>query len=65
MTIQDAIAKYIENFDQCWEEEKYKWVAVRHYKQHWDINEKRLSNDVGESLRCCIESAEWGYVLSI
>ena len=40
MTIQDAIAKYMENFDQCWEEEKYKWVAVKHYKQHWDINAK-------------------------
>ena len=37
MTIQDTIRNYKERFSQFWEEEKYKWIAVKHYRDHWDI----------------------------
>ena len=38
MTIQDAIDRYKANFDQYWADEKYKWIAVQHFQQHWNID---------------------------
>ncbi len=37
MTIQDAIAYYKKDIDKCWEDEKYKWAAVKHFQDRWDI----------------------------
>lgn len=37
MTIQDAIANYKKHFAENWEDEKYKWVAVQHFKEKWNI----------------------------
>ena len=37
MTIQDAIANYKSHFAENWEDEKYKWVAVQHFKDKWNI----------------------------
>lgn len=37
MTIQETINQYKKNFTQCWDDEKYKWLAVKHYKDTWDI----------------------------
>lgn len=53
MTIQDAIAYYKNNFEKCWSDEKYKWVAVKYYREHWDIKAKdfagMLINAFGEA----------------
>ena len=53
MTIQDAIAFYKNNFEKCWNDEKYKWVAVKYYREHWDIKAKdfagMLINAFGEA----------------
>lgn len=37
MTIQDAIANYKSHFAANWEDEKYKWVAVQHFREKWNI----------------------------
>ena len=37
MTIHDAVVFYKDNISKCWEDEKYKWEAVKHYRLHWDI----------------------------
>lgn len=38
MNIQDAVKYYKENFTQKWEEEKYKWIAVKHFSDCWKID---------------------------
>ena len=40
MTIHDAIAYYKENIETIWADEKYKWVAVKHFQNKWNINAK-------------------------
>ena len=38
VTIQDTIKCYKDNFTKYWEGEKYKWIAVKHYREHWNID---------------------------
>ncbi len=33
-----AVAAYKEHFPIGWSEEKYKWEAVKHFQDFWDIN---------------------------
>ncbi|MEK6461896.1 EVE domain-containing protein [Heyndrickxia faecalis] len=33
-----VIVAYKQNFPTHWENEKYKWEAVQHFQDHWDIN---------------------------
>ena len=49
MTIQDAIAYYKNNFAKCWEDEKYKWVAVKHFKDHWNIDAPDFAGMISEA----------------
>lgn len=51
MTIQDTIAYYKQNFSACWNEEKYKWEAVKHYKEHWNIDAEDFAGMVEEAFR--------------
>ena len=37
MTMQDVIAQYKSHFEKNWEDENYKWVAVQHFKDRWNI----------------------------
>ena len=34
------IEAYKKDLPRHWEDEKYKWEAVRHFQQHWDIEAK-------------------------
>jgi len=38
--LHDILADYKEDFFKQWKNEKYKWVAVKHFQDHWDINAK-------------------------
>ena len=49
MTIHDAVAFYKDDFIKCWEDEKYKWVAVQHYKDHWNIDAADFAGMLEES----------------
>ncbi len=51
MTIQETIAYYKENISKCWEGEKYKWIAVKHYKEHWNIDAEDFAGMLEESIR--------------
>lgn len=33
-----VIAAYKEYFPTHWKDEKYKWEAIKHFQDHWDIN---------------------------
>ena len=49
MTIQDAIDKYKASFEHYWSDEKYKWIAVQHFQQHWTIDAEDFSAMLVES----------------
>ena len=36
--LQSVIASYKRHFPEQWEKERYKWEAVKHFQNHWDIN---------------------------
>ena len=36
--LQKTIAQYKKDFSQHWLDEKYKWVAIKHFQDNWDIN---------------------------
>ena len=38
MTIRDAVDFYKENISKYWEDEKYKWIAVKHFQDNWNID---------------------------
>ncbi len=49
MTIQDAIKFYKDNIDYYWNDEKYKWIAVEHFRKHWDIDAPDFAGMVTEA----------------
>ena len=49
MTIRDAVVFYKDNFTKCWEDEKYKWEAVKHYRLHWDIKAEDFAGMLEEA----------------
>lgn len=37
--LEEMLEAYKHDFTpQHWEDEKYKWIAVKHFQEHWDIN---------------------------
>jgi 5-methylcytosine-specific restriction protein B len=38
MTIQEAINRYKTQIAGCWRQENYKWIAVKHFQENWDID---------------------------
>lgn len=49
MTIQDAISNYKGNFNKYWEAEKYKWIAVQHFRKHWDLESNDFAGMIAEA----------------
>ena len=37
MTIHDAVAYYKDNISKNWTDEQYKWIAIKHFQENWDI----------------------------
>ena len=36
--MSDVIVDYKEYFPKHWKNEKYKWIAVKHFRDNWDID---------------------------
>ena len=50
MTIKETIEFYKANFSSKWEEENYKWAAVQHFQETWDIEAEDFAGMLAESL---------------
>ncbi|MBR3583214.1 MAG: EVE domain-containing protein [Kiritimatiellae bacterium] len=35
--LKSVLAEYKANFHERWDSEKYKWEAIKHFQDHWDI----------------------------
>lgn len=42
--IRDLVKQYKQDFLKYWEEEKYKWQAVKWFQDNWDINASDFGN---------------------
>lgn len=42
--LQSILEGYKANFPSHWSDEKYKWEAVRHFQDHWDIDAETFGN---------------------
>ena len=49
--LKDALVLYKQNFvSKHWEEEKYKWEAVKWFQDHWDVNAPDFAEMLNRSL---------------
>lgn len=48
--LESALVLYKKNFEKHWKHEQYKWKAVKHFQDHWDINASNLAEMLKESL---------------
>lgn len=49
MTIREVLARYKSDFAKYWEDEKYKWVAVQHFQENWNIEAENFAGMLKES----------------
>ena len=49
MTIREVLARYKSDFAKYWEDEKYKWVAVQHFQENWNIEAEDFAAMLKES----------------
>ena len=50
MNICDVIAFYKQDFNKYWNDEKYKWKAIKHFQENWKINSEDFASMLEESL---------------
>ena len=50
MTIKEVLANYKKELNKYWDDEKYKWVAVQHFQDHWNIEAEDFAGMLKESL---------------
>lgn len=50
MTIRDTVEFYKSNIAKYWSDEKYKWEAVKHFQDHWNIEADDFAGMLEESL---------------
>ena len=36
--LQEVLEQYKAHFEEQWTDEKYKWRAVKHFQEHWDMD---------------------------
>lgn len=51
VALKDVLVQYKRDFvDKTWPEEKYKWQAVQHFQENWDVNASDFPKMLQESL---------------
>jgi hypothetical protein len=50
-TLQQIIAAYKADFERIDDEERYKWEALGHYKQYWNIDADNFAEMYHEAFR--------------
>lgn len=48
--LSEALAKYKQNFDARWPDERYKWEAVKCFQDNWDIDASDFAKMLSRSL---------------
>ena len=49
-SLDEVLTQYKENFPSHWEEEKYKWEAIKCFQDNWDINAQDFPAMLSKSL---------------
>lgn len=48
--LDEVLAQYKENFPSHWEEERYKWEAIKCFQDNWDVNAQDFPAMLSKSL---------------
>lgn len=48
--LKPILTGYKVHFLSHWEDEKYKWEAIKHFKEHWDIEAEDFSGMLGQAI---------------
>ena len=56
-----VLEEYKERFSGRWEEEKYKWEAVKHFQDHWNIEAKNFGDMFAEATEKTFNLLASGY----
>ena len=59
--LEKIITKYKEYFPKHWNDEKYKWEAVKHFQENWDINASHFKSMLDSSLEKTYNLLSSGY----
>lgn len=51
MSIGGVLDRYRADFHRFWNEERYKWVAVKHYKDNWNIDAEDFAAMLAEAFK--------------
>lgn len=49
-TLQEVISNYKRDIKSLWKNERYKWVAIKHFQEHWDIDAENFAEMFRESI---------------
>lgn len=49
-SLDEVLTQYKENFPSHWEEEKYKWEAIKCFQDNWDVNAQDFPAMLSKSL---------------
>ena len=49
-SLDEVLTQYKENFPPHWEEEKYKWEAIKCFQDNWDVNAQDFPAMLSKSL---------------
>ena len=48
--LQEVLEQYKAHFEEQWTDEKYKWRAVKHFQEHWDMDAADFAGMLARSL---------------
>lgn len=48
--LQEVLEQYKAHFEEQWTDEKYKWRAVKHFQEHWDMDAADFAGMLAGSL---------------
>ncbi len=47
--LDEMISNYLNEIDSFWEDEEYKWKAVKHFQEHWNIDSENFEEMLKDS----------------
>ena len=49
-TLLRIISNYKRDIKSLWKKERYKWVAIKHFQNHWDIEAENFADMIKDAI---------------
>ena len=50
VTLLRIISNYKRDIESLWKKERYKWVAIKHFQNHWDIEAENFADMIKDAI---------------